>query len=151
MKFIGIDPGKSGGIAMIYNGDAWAWKMPKQITEVHKILGDITYAARAFCLLEFVHAMPGQGVTSMFSFGENYGMLQGVLTADYIDFELVTPQKWQKEFELISPGLTKTEKKNKNKQAAIKLYPTHRGPKGKITHATADAILIAEYARRVYE
>ena len=102
---------------------------------------------QTFCLIEKVHAMPGQGVTSMFTFGMNYGALRMALVCHGIPFEAVTPQKWQREFGLVFPrklGLTPTEKKNRHKARAQELFPSL-----KVTHATADALLICEYGRRV--
>lgn len=133
---IGIDPGKSGGIAIIKNGQAWADKMP----ETEKDLWDYfdSLLEDGFAYLEKVHAMPKQGVTSTFSFGQNFGMLIMALTAAAIPFELVTPQRWQKELGCLSHG-----DKNVTKRRAQQLFPGLT-----ITHATADALLIAEYGRR---
>jgi hypothetical protein len=144
---IGIDPGKSGGIAWWRpTAHHAAMKMPateRDLADVMKDLADND----CFAYIEKVHAMPGQGVTSMFTFGQNYGFLRGCLIAHGIPFEEVTPQKWQKEFGLVFPkkmGLTPTEKKNRHKAKAQQLFP-HL----KVTHATADALLIAEYGRRL--
>ena len=88
--------------------------------------------------------MPGQGVTSMFNFGKSYGNLEAFLVAAAIPFERVTPSVWQREFGLIKKkGETHTQKKNRHKSLAQELFPSV-----KVTHAVADALLIAEYGRR---
>ena len=80
----------------------------------------------------------------MFNFGHNFGMLEGLLIGAGIPYDRVTPQKWQKEFGLYRlPDETKTAKKNRHKELAKELFPTLN-----VTHATADALLIAEYCRR---
>jgi crossover junction endodeoxyribonuclease RuvC len=157
MIYIGIDPGASGGLAaMDKSGVISAVGIPPTEYEVLVWFRDLRrgwidistegngYGCMA--MIEQVGAMPGQGVTSMFAFGRSYGFLRGLLVALEIPFEEVRPQKWQKEFGLIARGekLTQTEKKNRNKQKAQQLWP-HL----KITHATADALLIAEYGRRM--
>ncbi len=156
MLFIGIDPGKSGGIA--FNPadqdptEVNATKMPATERDTwYEINGGSygKYSDDTFALIEKVGPMPGQGVTSMFSFGRNYGMLRAFLIAAGIPFETVSPQKWQREFGLIVPkskGLTDTQKKNLHKAKAQELFP-HL----KITHAIADALLIAKYAQRTWK
>lgn len=146
MIWIGIDPGGSGGMALICNGDIIAHKMPETEQDAYRILRPIAQAENGCkAYIEKVGAMPGQGVTSMFSFGQSYGFLRGLLVALEIPFEEVRPQAWQKMFGLIQKGqkLSQTDKKNRNKQKAQQLWP-HL----KITHAVADALLIAEYGRR---
>ena len=91
--------------------------------------------------IEKVHSMPKQGVASSFKFGRSYGFLRGILVASQIPFEAVTPQVWQRGFSL--PKGKGTAKKNAHKARAQELFPSLR-----ITHAIADALLIAEYGRR---
>jgi crossover junction endodeoxyribonuclease RuvC len=91
--------------------------------------------------------MPRQGVTSMFSFGKQFGMILGVLEAYRLEYEMTTPQKWQKHMGITKiPGETKTAKKNRHKAMAQELFPEI-----KVTHAVADALLIAECCRRMNE
>ena len=150
MIYIGVDPGKSGAIAEIWEPPAhvravraskFADKTPADMCSLFSNLS----GGGVFALIEKVHAMPGQGVTSMFSFGYSAGMLEAFLVAAGIPYEFVRPQEWQKEFGLIFRGknLTATEKKNRHKAAAQQLFPDMT-----ITHANADALLIAEYCRR---
>ena len=136
MKYIGIDPGKSGGIAIISEEGAFAIKMPETEKDIFEYLRDNSY--NSFCLIEQVHAMPGQGVTSMFNFGMGYGGLRMALIGANIPFETVTPQKWQKALGCRTGG-----DKNVSKRKAQELFPDI-----KITHAIADCLLIAHYAVR---
>jgi crossover junction endodeoxyribonuclease RuvC len=149
MIYVGIDPGASGGIAIIDTMEGLehpvkAHKMPGTSRDILDLL---TPYERCDCqgVLEKVHSMPEQGVASTFKFGVNFGELRMALTAAWIPFQEVTPQKWQKFFSL--PTLkqcgSKTAKKNKHKEKAQQLFPGL-----KITHAIADALLIAEYCRR---
>lgn len=149
MQFIGIDPGINGGIALITRGQVHAWRMPHTEKDVKKLLDDIQYDTdeKSFCLIEEVHSMPGNSARSMFTFGQNYGMLRAMLVAGYIPFETVTPTVWQKEFGLTNRKMTKTKKKNKHKAKAQELFPLIEP----MTHAIADALLIAEYAKRKYK
>jgi crossover junction endodeoxyribonuclease RuvC len=133
---IGIDPGLSGGIAFWANEKMGAFPMPKTERDIADVLDGC--APRKACI-EKVHAFPDQGISSTFKFGKNYGFLRGCL----ICFKT---RKWQREFGLVFPKemkLTVTEKKNRHKEMAQQLFPDL-----KITHATADALLIAEYLRR---
>lgn len=147
--FLGIDPGKSGGVALVTpNRNAvFAVKMPATEEGIARLFEEVAVEHRpTSCYLEFVHAMPGQGVTSMFNFGQNFGAIKAALYAARIEFNIVSPVKWQKTVGLIFPKLTKTEKKNRHKARAADLFPEL-----KITHAIADALLIAEYTRMVSE
>ena len=146
--YIGIDPGANGGIGLIAERwhDALSFNRIS-MTAVAHLLEDNLNKGDCHALIELVHAMPGQGVTSMFNFGHNFGMLEGLLIGAGIPYDRVTPQKWQKEFGLYRlPDETKTAKKNRHKALAKELFPTLN-----ITHATADALLIAEYCRRQYD
>ena len=131
----GIDPGQTGGIAFISGDNMYAYKMPETEKDIVELL--CSYPDLVI-FLESVHSFPGQGVSSTFKFGKGYGFLRGVITALEIPLHDVTPQKWQKFMGCMSKG-----DKNVTKQKAQQLFP-----KLKITHATADAILIAEYGRR---
>lgn len=147
MIFLGIDPGASGGIAII--GGSYADAVPVPDTErdlwekirAVSVVRDATGSGgRFFAIIERVHSMPKQGVASSFKFGQSYGFLRGLLVASGIPFEEVAPQKWQKELGCLSRG-----DKNVTKARAQQLFPGL-----KITHATADALLLAEYARRLW-
>lgn len=156
MIYIGIDPGKNGGIAVIHDVNKYNHKvidnhvysddklieLVKLYEYIHRV--DNEYI---FCILEHVHAMPKQGVSSTFNFGMNFGFIQGVLKAYGIPYELVTPQKWKKEFSCTSDKNTSIEVckrlfPNVNLKATDRCRKDHDG--------MAEALLIAEYGRRHY-
>lgn len=141
MRIIGIDPGQSGGIVLLEDGEPpHVHKMPETDGDVRDLLHELAVGLRTdvFAWLEQVGSMPGQGVSSSFKFGRNFGFLAGVLTGLNIPHELVRPQKWQKAMGCLTGG-----DKNVSKAAAQRLWP-----RLKWTHAVADAALIAEYGRR---
>jgi hypothetical protein len=150
---IGIDVGKSGGIAFLCGGEvSLAVKMP----ETHRDLFDLLHDAAALdgpptiAFVENVNASPQMGVVSAFKFGKSVGAVQMACIAAGIRMELVSPQKWQKALGLKPTGhgigQGDTEKKNRNKARAQELFPGI-----KITHAIADCLLIAEYGRRTFD
>jgi len=99
----------------------------------------------AFLLIEKVSAMPKQGVSSTFKFGFNAGLLTGLIVTLTVAYEEVRPTKWQAPFSLMKgKDVTSVQKKNSHKRRAQDLFPAI----AKITHMTADALLIAEYCRR---
>jgi hypothetical protein len=138
MNIIGIDPGGSGAIVFIINGNITWNNMPDTPADIIFLLND----RKDFkCFLEQVHGMPGQGGQAMFNFGKNYGYLEMALLAKGISTETVTPQKWQKFYQLGTRGTdTKTQWKNKLKAKAQQLFPNE-----KVTLANCDALLIAYY------
>lgn len=151
--YLGIDPGKSGGLAMIRVGAGPREVMLEPMTEnaqgVLEWLGEIDMTEDSFAVLERVHAMPGQGVTSMFTFGRGYGRLECALAAASIPYEEIDPRKWQKGLGI--PPRKKDENQREFKKRlmsfAVKLFPGVSG----ITVKTADALLIAEFCRRYRE
>lgn len=147
MIYIGIDPGKNGGIAVIKDNNDIIHLYSYDEHRLIVILGIYSSIKNVRCVLEKVNAMPGQGVVSMFNFGQNYGFIQGVLKAYGIPYELVTPQKWKKEFSC-------TSDKNTSIEVCKRLFP---GVNLKATErcrkehdGMAEALLIAEYGRRHY-
>ena len=140
--FMGIDPGYSGAVVLVGGTGAFIAGIRCKETE-HDIAAFFKDYGRAVngCFIEKVHSMPKQGVSSTFKFGTSYGFLRGVITAFDIPFKEVTPAKWQRTMGIPTiKGETPTAKKNRHKAKAQQLYP-----KLKITHATADALLIARY------
>ena len=142
MVYIGCDPGKKGSLAVLEDGKVSAY--PFSEDAYIAVLGGID-PHQAVCCLEHVGAMPGQGVTSMFHFGENFGFIQGVLRAYRIPFELVRPQKWKKEFSI-------TGDKNSSIAVCKRLFPGVSllpTPKCRKENSDlAEAILMCECARR---
>ena len=102
---------------------------------------------QAICCLERVGAMPGQGVTSMFSFGENFGFIRGLLEAYEIPYQLIRPQTWKKEFSLNSDKNTSVSVCRKL-FPNVSLLPTARSRKD--NDNLAEAILMACYAKRKF-
>lgn len=144
MIYIGIDPGKDGAMAFLWNNEQIPEIWPFSI-EVYKEVLARWQGDAMKCCLERVGAMPGQGVTSMFKFGENFGFIQGLLTAYSTPYELVTPQKWKKEFQI-------TGDKNSSIDVCKRLFPNvslRKTERCKKDHdGMAEALLMAEYARR---
>jgi len=141
---IGIDPGKKGGIAILYpNGDVVAekWTSEDEMVDVLEDVMRFDPAAQITAYLELVHAMPGQGVTSMFSFGKNFGFWIGAVMALRIPLRTVRPQDWQKGV-AGRQGLKGTPLKRVLKAEAARRFPQVR-----VTNMTADALLIADYGR----
>ena len=138
MIYCGIDPGVSGGIAAIIDGNGVAWKMGETEKEIYGIFLEIPQPA--FALIERAQAYPKQGISSSFKYGTNYGFLRGCLIGCGIAFEEVSPAKWQSVMRCLSHG-----DKRITRAKAQQLFPQL-----KITHHTADALLICEFARRKY-
>lgn len=152
-RYIGIDPGVSGGLACITTyADpvgppvVTAIRMPETDDGVLAALRDMYdphYTSDpVYAALERVHASPQMGVVSAFTFGRGYGRLCMALAALTIPYEAVLPRRWQQGIGCISGG-----DKNVTKRKAQALFP--QVPK--ITHATADALLLAEYCRRSHQ
>jgi crossover junction endodeoxyribonuclease RuvC len=141
--YVGIDPGKSGALAVLYP-DGEVKTLPFSQASYVVALNELR-DHDVVCCLEKVGAMPGQGVVSMFNFGHNLGFIEGVLQANLIAYQLVPPQTWKKEFSL-------TSDKAKSIEVCQKLFPkanllaTERSRKP--SDGIAEAVLMAEYARR---
>ena len=141
--YIGIDPGKSGAMAILYPSGSIETIPFNMVNYVDAIRGLADHPVK--CCLEKDGAMPGQGVVSMFNFGHNLGVIEGLLRGYGIPYQLVPPQTWKKEFSLSSD-------KNKSIEVCQKLFPkvsllaTERSRKP--SDGIAEAVLMAEYARR---
>ena len=137
-SILGIDPGASGGIALITQDSAQVAKMPETEAEVFELLEAYAQNRPVKAYLERVAAMPKQGVSSTFRFGQNYGMLRAFLIALGIPFETVAPGMWQRSLGCLSGG-----NKRVTRAKAQELFPYLH-----CINATSDALLIAEYGRR---
>jgi crossover junction endodeoxyribonuclease RuvC len=145
---LGIDPGVSGALVILEDDQPIEWmEMPTikvgTATRVHapEITHFMEYGKHIdHVFVEAVHAMPGQGVTSMFNFGHSVGTIMGVIGALGYPCTMVTPQKWKK-----AAGLIGTDK-DAARARAMQLWPTWRDldKKGK-GQAYADAALIARF------
>lgn len=142
MIYVGVDVGKKGGFAIIF--DDMVITKPYDDKEFVSYMADVAQGKVVACV-EHVGAMPGQGVTSMFSFGKSAGFIEGVLQALGIKYQLIRPQRWKKEFELNSS-------KQKSIDVCRKLFPDVSllaSERCRIPHdGMAEALLMAEYAKR---
>jgi len=143
MTVIGIDPGTNGGIAWITEGKPCVEKMPDTLQDLWELLENIAINAqldnlKIHAYLEQVSSSPQMGVKSAFTFGNGFGHLEMTLTAAGIPFTRIRPQVWQKELGCLTKG-----DKNVTKRKAQELFPSM-----KVTHATADALLIATYGTK---
>ena len=155
MYIIGIDPGISGAISFFEDGKildvidmpsmAEGKKNKRQVNgaqiynEIKKRI-KIVKKGEVYVVIEQVSAMPGQGVTSMFNFGQSFGVIKGICAAMQLPMHLVRPAKWKKYFNLL-----KTEKEA-SRTKAIEIFPqiSHMLSKKKDVNK-ADAILIASF------
>ena len=153
MKIFGIDPGLSGAIAILEKKKvlnlfdmpvmAEGKKNKKQLNSAQLVniirensIGDEEVAV----VVEQVNAMPGQGVTSMFNFGQTFGAIKGVCAALNLPIFFVRPSKWKKYFELINSS------KDSSRTKVIEMYPSLSSQLAKKKDVNkSDAILIARY------
>lgn len=154
MIFVGIDPGITGAVAIIDGGNIVFHDTPTIQTKNGKKtktefmpseMADIL-ATQKGChvFIEKVGAMPGQGVTSMFSFGKGYGIWIGILAALKIPYTFTTPQAWKKH---LMQGM---KDKDAARIRAQQLYPcATKELSRKKDIGRADALLIAEYGRSI--
>ncbi len=153
MKVIGIDPGLSGAIAVLEDKKvlgifdmpvmAEGKKNKRQLNSaqlVNVIKSNINLDEEISVVVEQVNAMPGQGVTSMFNFGQTFGAIKGVCAALKLPIYFVRPSKWKKHFELINSS------KDSSRTKVIEMYPTLSDQLAKKKDVNkSDAILIARY------
>ena len=148
-KYIGIDPGISGGIAVIkYDGTIEAFKCPKSSDEMallFQILIGSTPSDNVKLLMERVWARPTNAVRAAFSYGTNYGQWLGIAASHEIEMNTVIPVEWIK-WVGCPKALKRDVRKRWLKEKARELYPKIN----KLTLATSDAILITHYARKEY-
>lgn len=148
---IGIDPGQTGGIAYIdhASGQSHAMPMPVMGKDIdgHELANALRGLTIDTVILEKVHAMPKQGVSSTFKFGMGFGLVIGVCEALGIPYRLVTPQAWKK---TVLAGTAK------DKDAAVafvrRAYPSIDLTPGRkrVPHdGMADAVCLAEYGRQL--
>ena len=152
MNLVGIDPGISGAISILRDGNismvvdmptmAEGTKSKKQINaaELANILIKENISHEDKVVLESVSAMPGQGVTGMFSFGQSFGVIKGVCAAMQLPIYFVRPAKWKKYFDLIN------SQKDSSRVRAIEMFPKFSAMLSRKKDSNkADAILIANY------
>ena len=153
MIIFGIDPGVSGAISILENKKVIdIFDMPTMIdgkknkrqvngSQVTNIIKDkLNLNKETIVVVEHVNAMPGQGVTSMFNFGQSFGVIKGVCSALSLPIYFVRPTKWKKHFNLINSN------KDASRTKAIEIYPEISSQLSRKKDSNrADAILIARY------
>ena len=161
MFIVGIDPGISGAICFLKDGKfidviempsmAEGKKNKKQVNgnqlfnEIKSHLSAIN-DEKICVVVEHVTAMPGQGVTSMFNFGQSFGVIKGICSAMQLPIHFVRPTRWKKYFNLIKTS------KDASRTRAIEIFPKISDQlKRKKDSNKADAILIASYYYNTYK
>ena len=161
MLIIGIDPGISGSICFLDNGKILdVIEMPtmtdgkknKKQVNGSQVYNEITKRIKKFeknqirVVIEHVSAMPGQGVTSMFNFGQSFGILKGICTAMQLPMYFVRPTKWKKYFNLLN------SEKDASRTRAIEIFPYFSSQLSRKKDSNkADAILIASFYHETYK
>ena len=153
MIIFGIDPGVSGAISVLENKKVLdIFEMPTMIdgkknkkqvngSQVTNIIKQkLNLNKEVIIVVEHVNAMPGQGVTSMFNFGQSFGVIKGIASALSLPIYFVRPAKWKKYFNLIKTN------KDASRTTVIEIYPEISNQLSRKKDSNkADAILIARY------
>ena len=161
MLIIGIDPGISGSICFFQDGVIkdvvdmpimTEGKKNKKQVNGSQIFNEISDKIKKIdkknikVVIEHVTAMPGQGVTSMFNFGQSFGILKGICSAMQLSVYFVRPTKWKKYFNLINA------EKDASRTRAIEIFPYYSSHLSKKKDSNkADAILIASFFFETYK
>ena len=161
MLIIGIDPGISGSICFLEEGiikdvlempTMTEGKKNKKQVNGAQIFYEIAKRTKSIekenikVVIEQVSAMPGQGVTSMFNFGQSFGILKGICSAMQLPMYFVRPAKWKKYFNLIN------SQKDASRTKAIEIFPYFSSKLSKKKDSNkADAILIASFYYETYK
>ena len=161
MLIIGIDPGISGSICFLQDGKIvdvvemptmTEGKKNKKQVNGSQIFNEISEKIKKLdkkeikVVIEQVSAMPGQGVTSMFNFGQSFGILKGICSAMQLPMYFVRPAKWKKYFNLIN------SEKDASRTRAIEVFPYFSGQLSRKKDSNkADAILIASFYYETYK
>ena len=161
MLIIGIDPGISGSICFFQDGEIKdVVEMPTMIegkknkkqVNGSQIFNEISEKIKNMdkknikVVIEHVTAMPGQGVTSMFNFGQSFGILKGICSAMQLSVYFVRPAKWKKYFNLIN------SEKDASRTRAIEIFPYYSSNLSRKKDSNkADAILIASFFFETYK
>ncbi len=161
MLIIGIDPGISGSICFFQDGVIKdVVEMPimiegkknKKQVNGSQIFNEISEKIKNMdkknikVVIEHVTAMPGQGVTSMFNFGQSFGILKGICSAMQLSVYFVRPAKWKKYFNLIN------SEKDASRTRAIEIFPYYSSQLSRKKDSNkADAILIASFFFETYK
>ena len=161
MLIIGIDPGISGSICFFQDGKIvdvvemptmTEGKKNKKQVNGSQIFNEISEKIKKLdkkeikVVIEQVSAMPGQGVTSMFNFGQSFGILKGICSAMQLPMYFVRPAKWKKYFNLIN------SEKDASRTRAIEIFPYFSSQLSRKKDSNkAEAILIASFYYETYK
>ena len=159
MLIIGIDPGISGSICFFENGkilevvemptmtDGKKNKRQVNGAEITNIFQkELTNNQEITVVIEQVSAMPGQGVTSMFNFGQSFGVLKGICSAMQLPMYFIRPAKWKKYFSLIN------SEKDASRTKVIEIFPYISSELSRKKDSNkADAVLIASFFYNTYK
>jgi hypothetical protein len=157
--FVGIDNGLNGCVAILETGQKTKITLFDTPTVIEKVKNKIRrrynvnliadfikqlVAGDSFAILENVIAMPDQSSMSTLSIGRGFGMFEGMLSMQFISYEVISSRKWQKEYSITG------DTKSQAFQVATRLFPKEifSTPRGRILDGRCDAILMAEYGRR---
>ena len=159
MLIISIDPGINGAICFFENGEVKdVLEMPtmaegkknKRQVNGRQMYNELSSRIKAYntqninVIVEQVSAMPGQGVTSMFNFGQSFGVIKGICAAMQLPIFFVRPTKWKKHFELIN------SQKDASRTKVIEMFPKISSILSKKKDSNkADAILIASFYENI--
>lgn len=151
MIYLGIDVGAKGALSAIDENNKVLFAVPMSrenlVNYIKKVHFDIIERNDGvIACVEKVGAMPGQGVTSMFSFGKSAGFIEGVLESFEIPYQLVPPQTWKKSFSLLHKDKKASIEMCKQLFPGINLLPTERCRKE--SDGLAESTLMALYAKR---
>jgi len=168
MIYIGIDPGSKGYISVLNENGECLSELPIEDSTDQEISHFLQYwkghSERCVAVMEKVHSMPGQGVSTTFAFGKNVGFVLGLMVAHEIPYTLVPPQKWQKCIWITDDYVYTVRKDSKGEEkrqispkptsinAATRLFPSvdlRKSSRSKNPHdGKCDSLLIALYAKR---
>lgn len=156
MKYIlGIDPGLSGALALYNGNELKTFEMPiikpkkgikgKKSIDGYGLARMIDSWAKdiEFAIIEQVHSMPNQSMSSMFNFGEGYGRVKGIIEANFIPLKFVSPQTWK-------GNLQVSKDKNKSRERASEIFPKFSNQWCKVKwDGRAEAAMIAYYGSKL--
>lgn len=153
-RVLGIDPGYGGALALLDGDNLLIHDMPthhllrsgraKQEIDLAELARLIDAAAPIFhAVVEQVGPMPGQGISSIFAFGKGYGMILGILAANFVPVTLVTPQRWKKALQVPTA-------KDGARARASQLFPRHAGQWLRVRDdGRAESAILALYGTRI--
>jgi hypothetical protein len=156
-SWLAIDPGASGSLCRLYE-DGTTYFIDFKSNGLKGYIDYLQSILNAnqrieLVAIEKVASMPGQGVKSVFSFGQRLGELEGMLQTLQLGYELVPPKTWQKACGIVMPKRsTALQRKQQTYQTISKLYPQAdvTGPKGGLLDGRCDSLGMAHYLRKTY-